>query len=72
MENQIISDEYDNSPFSLVGRFVSSHRTKLWEGLYSVFGEWFRLLNEADVDAVILESESAFMLFLLEAACIPW
>ncbi len=39
-------------------RSVCSYRTESREGWCDVFRQGFLLLNEADVDAVIVESES--------------
>ncbi len=58
LEHQIVSNECEESPASLVGRSVCSYRTESREEWCGVFRQEFRLLNEADVNAVIAESES--------------
>ncbi len=58
LEHKIVSNECEESPASLVGRLVCSYRTESREGWCGVFKQGFLLLNEADVDAVIVESES--------------
>ncbi len=51
------------SPVSLVGRSVCSYHTESREGWCGVFWLELSLLNEADANAVIVESESELMLF---------
>ncbi len=71
LEHYIVANECEESPASLVGRSVCSYRTEPREGWCGIFRQEFRLLNEADVNAVIVESESWLMLFSYETVWVP-
>ncbi len=57
-------------PLWLVGRSARIAQNPGKDGVVYVCGE-FRLLNESDVNAVIVESESKLILFCCETVCVP-